>query len=130
MVRFAAGEECKAVRDLAERFSIQFPKEGDFDALTITSVFVPAATRATLTFEARKGYMIHIPKIIVADVPNTEYKFVVAGQEFSGDNEAIFRVPQKSSIHTGPVTIVIDNLNAVGFTYAIRIEAWARSLGT
>ena len=133
MVRFFEEEgkapACeRAIRDLAERFSIQNPKEGDKDATVLDSITLPPGTKGTFQIAVEKGYEAHIPRIRVDFFENTNYTFVVRGIEYSGDNFAEFAVPQKhNGTEHGFVVIIIENLNPTTETYALNVKAWTRS---
>ena len=115
--------ECQeAVKDFAERFSIQNPKEGDSDALQLFRETVPGASRLTLEFEVESGWTVHIPEIFVDFNLNSNYIFILRGQRFEGDNYAPFTVPQKE---TEKVTVIIENFSASAQTYSGRIKGWA-----
>ncbi len=122
MTRF---KDCEtAVKDLAERQSVQLPKEGDIDSLQLFRETIPAATRLTLEFEVLKGWLIHVQEILIDFSPNTNYIFVFSsrGQRFEGDNHAPFSVPQKE---IEQVTVIIENLSALPQVYSGRIKGFA-----
>lgn len=119
MVKFATCEE--ATKDQAERKSIQFPKEGDIDALIMFNEDVGPGQRLTIDFEISSDFRVHVKRILVAFAPDTNYQFLLRGQKFEGDNDAVFTVPQKEDDR---VTVVIENLGISTETYSGRIEGW------
>ena len=115
--------DCKeAVKDLAERQSIQKPKEGDIDALQTFKEVIPGASILTLEFPVVSGWTIHIEEIFIDYALNVDYVAVVRGQRFEGDNFFPFSVPQKE---VDQVIIKITNFNAAPVTLSGRIKAWA-----
>jgi hypothetical protein len=122
--------DCKqAMIFLAGIAELHLPQPGDFDSTQLRPVNVPAASATTLIFPIEKGQAVHVRKIIVDFYTNTNYKFIVNGVLYEGDNELPFSIPQISREGTGgTIEIEIENLNATAISYSLRIEAWSRSV--
>jgi len=120
MPKFATCEA--AVGDLAERQSLQGPKEGDYDALLMGQETLAPGTSVTITLPVEKGWTVHIKRMLVDFAPFTNYRFIARGVVYEGDNEAEFSVPQKE---TNEASIVIENASAVAVTYAWKVVAWS-----
>ena len=118
--------ECEAIKDLAQRQSIQLPKEGDIDVLQLFQETVPAGSRLILTFPVERGFTVHISEIEVDffDTTNYSFQFQSRGQVFAGDNVAPFSVPQKETIS---ITIIIENLSASAETYSGHIKGFGNT---
>jgi len=120
MAKFSTTDS--AIRDLAERQSVQQPKEGDIDSLQMFQESVPGGSRLTLEFPVGQNWRIHVQEIAVDFALNTNYIFLFNGQRWEGDNLAAFSMPQTEE---EKVTIVIENFNAAAVVYSGHIKAWA-----
>ena len=110
-----------AVKDFAERIRIQNPGPGDQDALIMDQETIAPGTRLIIELPVEEGHTVHVTKIRVDFQPLTNYKFILGGVVYEGDNEAPFQVPQQER---KLVTIIIENLSAFTEVWAWRVEGW------